>query len=195
MPVGHIEVFVEEFSMEVVLQALLDKLLTTTTFAIHNYNGKDRLLRRLGGRLRGYRNWLQQDWLIVVIVDRDDDDCLVLKRTLENICRDADFGTCTTPRRGKIEVVNRIVIEELEAWYFGDWTAVKAAYPRAPALAPHRHSDSIGGGTWEAFQRVMQRSGYFPGGLLKVEAARKIAFNMDIARNTSPSFRALFDRL
>jgi hypothetical protein len=25
-------------------------------------------------------------------------------------------------------VVNRLAIEELEAWYFGDWEAVRAAY-------------------------------------------------------------------
>ncbi len=32
--------------------------------------------------------------------------------------------------------------------------------------------DAIPGGTWEAFERVLQRSGYFQTGLRKLEAAQ-----------------------
>jgi hypothetical protein len=95
--------------------------------------------------------------------------------------------------------VDRIAIEELEAWYFGDWQAVRQAYPKAPASTPavaaYREPDSIRGGTWEAFERVMQRAGYFAGGLRKIEAARTIAPYMDPARSRSPSFRAFCDVL
>ncbi len=76
---------------------------------------------------------------------------------------------------------------------------VRAAYPRASASVPrqakHRHPDRIAGGTWEAFERVMQRAGYFGGGLPKIDAARAIAQHMDPSRNTSPSFCALRDAL
>jgi hypothetical protein len=96
-------------------------------------------------------------------------------------------------------VVNRIAIEELEAWYFGDWRAVRAAYPKVPRNAPQqasfRHPDDIAGGTWEAFERVLQGAGYFGQGLRKVEAARTIAPHLVPRRNTSPSFRALRDAL
>lgn len=91
------------------------------------------------------------------------------------------------------QVVNRIVVEELEAWYFGDWEAVMAAYPRVPSTVPrqerYRFPDAITGGTWEGFERVLQRAGYFKGGLLKVEAARRIAPHLDPDRSRSPSFR------
>lgn len=77
---------------------------------------------------------------------------------------------------------------------------MRAAYPRVPASipsqAPYRAPDAIAGGTWEAFERVLQAAGYFrTGGLRKIEAARAIAEHMVFARNTSPSFRALCQAL
>ena len=96
-------------------------------------------------------------------------------------------------------VVNRLAIEELEARYFGDWEAVRAAYPRTSATIPsqskYRNPDAIAGGTWEAFERVLQKAGYFTGGLRKVEAARAVATHMEASRNTSPSFCAFRDVL
>jgi hypothetical protein len=96
----------------------------------------------------------------------------------------------------------RIAVEELEAWYFGDWEAVRDAYPKAPPTiavqAKYRRPDAITGGTWEAFERVMRRGGYFRGGLQKIEAARRIGEHVDPDRNTSPSFqvfRRLLDEL
>ena len=83
-------------------------------------------------------------------------------------------------------------IEELEAWYFGDWEAVRAAYPRlkptVPRPARYRVPDAIKGGTWEAFERIMQRHGYFETGLRKIEAARAVAARMEVDRNRSLSF-------
>jgi broad specificity phosphatase PhoE len=90
------------------------------------------------------------------------------------------------------QVVNRIVIEELEAWFFGDWQAVRNAYPRVPPHLPtrFREPDAIGGGTWEAFERVLKRAGYFETGLRKLECAKAIASRMCPERNVSQSFRA-----
>jgi hypothetical protein len=92
-----------------------------------------------------------------------------------------------------------LAIEELEAWYFGDWNAVRKAYPRAAATIPkkaqYRAPDEIKGGTWEVFERVLQQSGYFLNGLRKIEAAAAIAQHMVPVRNSSPSFCALRDAL
>ena len=100
---------------------------------------------------------------------------------------------------GRFAVVNRVAIEELEAWYFGDWEAVGAAYPRVdrnvPSLAKYREPDAIKGGTWEAFERVLQSAGYFKTGLRKIEAARAVGAHLEPSRNTSPSFGALRDAL
>ncbi len=199
MSLEHVEVLVEEPSMAEVLKALLPRLLGSVTFEIHAHRSKPDLLKKLPSRLQGYRAWLPESTAILVIVDRDADDCLELKARMERMAAEAGFTTRASAGRSRIEVVNRIAIEELEAWYFGDWEAVRTAYPRAPMSVPrrkpYREPDAIVGGTWEAFERVLQAVGYFTNGLRKTEAARAIAEHMDPARNTSPSFRALRETL
>lgn len=180
--------------MEAFLRALLPRLLPQDrTFEIHPFQGKTDLLGKLESRLRGYAAWLPADCRIVVVVDRDDDDCHVLKRQLESIARRAGLRTRARVGNPPWQLVNRIAIEELEAWYFGDWAAVCSAYPRASVSVPRRQGfrdpDAIAGGTWEAFERVMQARGYFKGGLLKIEAARAIGAHIDPAKSTSKSFR------
>ena len=199
MTVEHVVFIVEEPSMEVALQILLPRLLGHVSFSIHAHSCKAELLKRLPDRLRGYARYLPASHRIVVIVDRDQQHCTTLKAQLDGWAHDAKL--VTRPRTGgtKFQVVNRLAIEELEAWYFGDWEAVRAAYPRTSATIPsqskYRNPDAIAGGTWEAFERVLQKAGYFTGGLRKVEAARAVATHMEASRNTSPSFRAFRDVL
>lgn len=195
MPAAHLELLVEEPSMEAFLRALLPRLLPQDrTFEVHPFQGKSDLLGKLEPRLRGYAAWLPEDWRIVVVVDRDDQDCRVLKGQLESIAKRAGVRTRTRGGSARWQLVNRIAIEELEAWYFGDWAAVCSAYPRASVGVTRRQGlrdpDEISGGTWEAFERVMQAHGYFKGGLLKIEAARAIGAHVDPARSSSRSFRA-----
>jgi hypothetical protein len=185
--------------MEEALKILLPSMLAATSFAVYRHRCKDELLERLPGRLRGYASWIPENWRILVVVDRDDDDCDELKGKLESIAEAAGLRTRTRPAGLQYAVINRLAIEELEAWYFGDWEAVRAAYPRVsatvPARAPYRDPDAIKGGTWEAFEREMNRGGYFRGGLRKIEAARSIAPHMGPERNTSRSFQVLREAL
>lgn len=60
MSVGHVEVLVEEPSMEAALRELLPKILTGVTFHIYPFQDKADLLQRLPDRFRGYANWLPQ---------------------------------------------------------------------------------------------------------------------------------------
>jgi len=195
MAATHLELLVEEPSMETFLRALLPRLLPADrTFEVHAFQGKSDLLGKLEARLRGYAQWLPVDWRLFVVVDRDDEDCRALKQRLETVARRA--GLVTRSQGGAIpwQLVNRIAIEELESWYFGDWESVKAVYPRVSAHVPQRQGlrdpDAIAGGTWEAFERVMQQHGYFKTGLPKIEAARSIAARLVPERNRSVSFRA-----
>jgi uncharacterized protein DUF4276 len=64
-----------------------------------------------------------------------------------------------------------------------------------PARAGYRDPDRIRGGTWEAFERILQQAGYFAGGLRKIEAARAVTRHMVPARNRSRSFQVLHDAL
>lgn len=199
MSVEHIELLVEEPSMEAALQALLPGIVGEISFRIIRFQCKQDLLARLPERLRGYRGYFPPNWRIVVLVDRDDDDCRALKAALERMAGDAGLCTKSCAAGGTFAIVNRLAIEELESWYFGDWEAVRRAYPRVsdriPAKASYRDPDSIAGGTWEAFERILQRAGYFAGGLRKIEAARAIASQMDPARNRSRSFQVFFETI
>jgi len=194
MTVEHVEVLVEEPSMEAALRLLLPKMIGMLSYEVYPHQCKDELLQRLPERLRGYAYWLPASWRIVVIVDRDDDDCQKLKARLEKIARDSGFVTRSRNKNG-YQVVNRLAVEELEAWYFGDWQAVRSAYPRVspnvPAKARYRDPDAVRGGTWEALERILRRARYFERGLRKIEAARAIAEHMDPKRNTSRSFQVL----
>ncbi len=188
----HLELLVEEPSMEAFLHAVLLRLLPKDrTFQIHPFQGKADLLGKLEARLRGYAGWIPSDWRIVVVVDRDADDCRALKRKLEGMAGRAGLHTRTYAGPGEWQLVNRIAIEELEAWYFGDWKAVCEAFPRAPVAIPkrqpYRDPDAIKGGTWEAFERILQSHGYFGGGLPKIETARRSGTYVDPQRSTSRS--------
>ncbi len=189
----HIEFFLEEPSAEAFLQGMLQKLLpagVTSSFIV--FQGKHDLLANLKPRLKAYRNWIPDDYKIVVLVDEDRQDCQQLKAKLEAAAKAAGLATKTHPKQGSFVVLNRIAIEELEAWFFGDVAALAQAYPGvSPTLgktAPYRDPDAIAGGTWEALQRVLQKAGYFGGGLPKIEVAREMAKHMDPAHNTSASF-------
>ena len=74
----HVVMLVEEPSMEVFLRALLPRLLPhDRTFEVHPFQGKSDLLGKIEARLRAYASWLPDDWRIVVVVDRDGDDCRI----------------------------------------------------------------------------------------------------------------------
>lgn len=198
MPTTHFEFLLEEASMEAFLRAWLPRYFPECTFGTYHYQGKRALLRQLERRLKGYAKWIANDTRIdvriVVIVDCDNDKCADLKASLEKVCADAGLVSKTAARADEWQVVTRIAIEELEAWYFGDWNAVRAAYPKISESAAYRlrqNPDSIPGGTWEQFEKVLKRAGYHKGGLPKIEAACRIGKHIDAVRSCSTSFRKL----
>lgn len=194
MPYTHLEVLVEERSMQTLLKALIPQIVQDTTFKVYSFDGKHNLLRNLEARLRGYAKMFESwtDAAVVVVVDEDRSDCKELKLKLEAAAKNAGLGTLSHPRGGHARVLNRIAVEELEAWFFGDPDAVIKAYPRVQRRAfssrALRHPDTIGGGTWEALERLLQKHNYHSGGLRKIQCAADIGVHMDIANNTSTSF-------
>lgn len=199
----RIEFLVEEPSAEAALVNLVPKIVgEDICFKIHPYQGKQDLLRKLTQRLRGYARWLPEDWRIVVLIDEDRQDCRTLKRRLERSASEAGLHTKTTPRsNGRFEVLNRLAIEELEAWFFGDVGALVAAYPGVPPSLDKRASygdpDAIRvhGGTCEALEHVLRAARYHPAGMPKIETAQRISEQMMPARNRSRSFQVFRDAL
>ena len=183
--------------MEAFLGAFLHRWVPAgRTFGIHWFQGKSDLLDKLEDRLRSYATWLPEDWRLVVLVDRDEDSCAELKKSLEERAACAGLVTKSRSDGASWHVANRVVVEELEAWYFGDWEAVREVYPRVPGDISQkqglRDPDAVRGGTWEAFERILQRHGYFQGGLRKLEAARVLGAALDPSRNRSGSFQAFW---
>jgi hypothetical protein len=170
----HFEFLVEEASLESALTQLLPKILpSTVTFKIHAFRGKDDLICKLPNRLKGYQAWLPPDWKIVILIDEDRENCLKLKQQLEIMAISSGLITKSSCQKYKsFQVLNRIVVEELEAWFFGDVDAICQAYPKVSTnLAnqqPYRDPDAIKGGTWEALERVLRKAGYHQGGLEKI---------------------------
>ena len=201
MQFEHLEFLLEEPSAEAALKILLPKILpAATTYALHPFQGKNDLFKNLSGRLRGYRGWLPENWGIIVLFDEDREDYKTLKQQAEAIAQGAGFHTKSSPDLiGGFQVITRLCVEELEAWFLGDVPAICAAYPGvSPDLGQrkgYRNPDAVRGGTWEALERVLQHAGYHMGGLAKTQAARDICAHMEPNRNTSHCFGVLRDTL
>jgi len=155
----HLEILLEERSAEETLNVLLPRLLDPgTSWELHAFEGKRDLLAKVTGRLRGYAKWIRDaNTKIVVLVDEDRQDCHKLKSALEMAAGTAGLETKTSAAGGPFFVLNRLAVEELEAWFFGDSQALRAAYPRIPQHIDQkafcRHPDSITGGTWNVSRK------------------------------------------
>lgn len=197
----HIEFLVEEESCAAFLKNVAPQLLRPSDeFRVHTFIGKPDLLKSLPNRLNAYVKWLPEDYRIVVLVDRDNDDCRKLKRHLEKSASEAGLLTKTAAKhKNRFKVLNRILVEELESWFFGDVVALSKAYPGVPntlaAQKGFRDPDAIKGGTWEALERVLQKAGYYPAGIPKIEVARNVSRHMAPDRNRSHSFKVFRDTI
>jgi len=106
--------FLEEPSTEAMLQILIPKILSPSSFEFHYvcFEGKQDMEKRLGLKLRG---WLKPATFFVVIRDQDSGDCRIIKESLREKCHAA----------GKDNVLIRIACHELESFYLGDLLAVE----------------------------------------------------------------------
>ena len=190
----QIDVLTEEQSAKAALDLLLPKILPqTVTFRVSNFNGKSDLMKKLPDRLRAYARRIRREELrICVLVDEDRQDCRLLKRRLEEVAKQAGLVTKSVSVGRTFNLLNRIAVEELEAWFFGDPDAMRCAYPllsrNFEKSATYRRPDDIKGGTAEALERLLRRHRYVMGNLPKVQVARNIAEWMDPSKNCSPSF-------
>ncbi len=105
------------------------------------------LLDQLPVKLRAYGKQLKPDTdRVVVLVDLDTDHCVDLLAQLNIV-----LSTCNPPPY----VIFRIAIEETEAFFLGDSSAIKRAYPSAKIAKLKKHAfDSICG-TWEKLQEII----------------------------------------
>lgn len=189
----HVEFLLEEPSAKAALDVLLPRLLPTgSTFDCLPHRGKTDLLARLPGRLRTYARRLPAEPHLRVVVLMDaDTNCRARKQELEQLVAAAGLLTKTSAPNGQaFQVLTRLAVTELEAWFLGDPAAIQAAYPR---VHPHHfkglptNPDTIAD-AWETLWRVLQKAGLFNAGKAKVTWAAAIAPHLEPSRNSSVSF-------
>ena len=192
-----LEVLVEEESASAALRPLLSKLVggSNVRVGIRHFRGKPDLLKKLPERLRGYAaaRARGEDIRVVVLVDKDADDCVELKKRLDDCARQAGLVPRSDGCGGAYQVLNRIAVRELEAWYFGDWEAVRAGFPkvgkrRVPS-AYWGNPDIVTAKASEAFERMLRSCGARIGS--KPEWAKRVGRHLSAdGSNRSPSFQA-----
>ncbi|MDQ1266218.1 MAG: hypothetical protein QG635_1370 [Bacteroidota bacterium] len=193
----HFEFLVEEFSARKALDNILPRLITGEhTYRIITYQGKPDILKKLPFILKGYSRWITEDMKIIILIDKDNDNCIELKQKIDNFAINANLITKSNSGSNmNYQVITRIAIEELESWFLGDADAIRIAYPKVKDFEKRKkfkNPDSING-AWEALESILQKAGYFSSGLRKVEAADKISKNMQPLKNRSKSFSVFWE--
>jgi hypothetical protein len=141
------------------------------------------LLDQLPAKLRVYGRELRSDTdRILVLVDLDRDECLSLKSRLMNLLR-----YCDPPPTALF----RIAIEETEAFYLGDKTAIRTGFPKSRLSRMDSYVQDGICGTWELFREVIGETGED-----KVEWAKTMGAHLTTQwngrlANESNSFRQL----
>ena len=211
----HFEFLVEDQSGMAMLQRLLPKMIGTEhTVEIHSYKGigripknlsphsepnkrilLDQLPRLLAGYGRRFSAYPENyKAMVVVVCDLDDRHFDQFSKELNGLqsglrpAPDAEF--C-------------IAVEEMEAWFLGDHSAVKKAYPMAKQTILNSYKNDSICGTWEVLADAV-----YPGGATALKAqgfqivgrektlwAEKITGHMNVAANRSPSFQRFFRTL
>jgi Domain of unknown function (DUF4276) len=145
--------------------------------------GREGLLDQLPAKLRAFGKTLDpQTDRVLVLVDADEEDCRLLKSRLLRCLKSIKPAPTT---------LFRIAIEELEAFYLGDRTALRAAFPRAKLSKLKTYTQDSVCGTAELFQSVVGSVRQD-----KVEWADRMAPRLGLAfqgsqANESLSFRQL----
>ena len=204
----HLEILVEDQSGKKALDTLIPKIIGSDhTFKVHPYKGIGRIPKNLGGSsatskrilldrlpklLRGYGNAFSNypaNYLAAVVLVCDlDDRCLKSFR--------AELVGILEACNPKPVTRFCVAIEEGEAWFLGDITAVKAAYPKAKDAVLNSYTNDSICGTWERLADAV-----FPGGAQALSAkgwqaigtekstwSEEITPHMNVEINASPSF-------
>ncbi len=177
----HIEFLLEEPSMENFLRIVLPQILPDGYFLDINcflrpHQGKTDLKKSIPKKVKTFSNFHKPS-KIIIIHDRDSNDCKILKSELIEIC--AKAGNCP--------ILVRISCRELENWYLGDMESIEMVYPTFKAekhigKAKFRDVDNCQG-SYELSQIIRDFQKGF--------ASKNIPQYMNIEVNSSTSFNHL----
>lgn len=211
----HFEILVEDLSGKRALDCLAAKILGDEhSFTVHPYKGigrippnldrradpaKRMLLNRLPALLRGYGKTFENypkayQACVIVVADLDARNEPVFRRELEAILTACDPKPVTR---------FCLAIEEGEAWFLGDRTAVLRAYPSAKKAVLDRYVQDSICGTWELLADAVHPGGsialsavgWQTTGAAKSKWSETIAPKMNPEVNKSPSFISFREQL
>ncbi len=114
------------------------------------------LLDQLPKLLRGYGRTPGVD-AVLIVLDSDNRDCAAFLTELKSVANTCDPAPNT---------LFRLAIEEIEAWYLGDRSALLRAYPRAKTDVLNRYAQDSVCNTWELLADAV-----YPGGSAAIKAA------------------------
>jgi len=208
----HVEILVEDNSGATMVESLLPKVIgayeNPHTWRIHSYKGsgkipkglvatgdpaKRALLNQLPRLLAGYGKTTGID-AVVVVLDSDSRDCKAFLAELTRILTHCNPAP---------NILFRLAIEEMEAWFLGDRQALLKAYPKAKNDILNRYTQDSVCGTWELLANTIypgglaaiQKQGWPLPGQVKHEWAKQITQHMNVECNASPSFVKFRDGL
>ena len=167
----HFEILVEDISGKTALEIIVPKIISAEhTFKIISYKGIGRiptdlksasdpkkriLLDQLPQLVQGYGQTFSQyppdcPAVLIVICDLDNRCLSTFRRELLDI-----VNKCNLPPKTQF----CIAIEEGEAWYLGDFAAIKKAYPKAKQKVLDSYTNDSICGTWEKLADAVYSGG------------------------------------
>ncbi len=211
----HFEILVEDQSGKKALDILVPKIIGNEhTFRVIAYKGIGRIPKNIGASgdaskrillnqlpklLRGYGNTFanysaEYPASVILVCDLDDKCLKAFHEELLGI-----LNQCNP----KPETRFCIAIEEGEAWFLGDISAIKTAYPKARDFFLNEYENDSICGTWEKLADAvypggsskLSSKGWQSVGKEKSEWAEKITPNMNVEENESPSFNYFRSKL
>ncbi|MEN9362435.1 MAG: hypothetical protein RL095_3970 [Verrucomicrobiota bacterium] len=170
--------FVEGKAEKILLDTLLPKLLPAgVSHQVIPFEGKQDLEKQLERKMRG---WLTPDSRFLVLRDKDQGDCTVLKQRLMEKCRAS----------GQTKFLVRIACHEMESFYLGDLAAVEAGLQKTGLQKQQlgrkfRDPDALGNAKQE-LERLTKDA------YEEIAGSRVIAPHLKLdGQNASTSFRHL----
>lgn len=205
----HFEVLVEDASGKKALDILIPKIIKGQhTFKVIGYRGIGRIPKNLTSSMnvrshlllnqlpmllsaygKTFANFSTNSSATVILVCDLDAKCLkVFRRELFAV-----LNACNPRPKTRF----CIAIEEGEAWLLGDIPAIQAAFPKAKVNVLNGYKNDSICGTWELLADAvynggssgLKNKGWRAVGKEKSAWAKKIASQMNVDQNTSPSFQ------
>lgn len=204
----HFEVLVEDQSGKKALDILIPKIVGDQhSIKVHSYKGighipknfkrvsdvKSRhllnqlpkMLRSYGKIFSGYPENIPAS--VIVVCDLDDKCLKAFRKKLLDL-----LESCNPQPETRF----CIAIEEGEAWFLGDQTAIKTAYPKAKNNVLNAYVNDSICGTWELLADAiypggsisLKKRGWLGVGKQKTIWSENITPHMDVENNKSPSF-------